>query len=38
MPGYSELYFTDVNRGEFRKIGLLRAVCDYQYRPRRYRS
>ncbi|HTX43706.1 MAG TPA: undecaprenyl diphosphate synthase family protein [Methanocella sp.] len=33
---YSELYFTDVNWDEFRKIDLLRAVRDYQYRQRRY--
>jgi undecaprenyl diphosphate synthase len=35
---YSELYFTDVNWDEFRKIDLLRAVRDYQYRQRRYGS
>lgn len=33
---YSELYFTDVNWEEFRKIDLLRAIRDYQYRQRRY--
>lgn len=33
---YSELYFTDVNWEEFRKIDLLRAVRDYQFRQRRY--
>jgi undecaprenyl diphosphate synthase len=33
---YTELYFTDVNWEEFRKIDLLRAVRDYQYRQRRY--
>ena len=33
---YSELYFTDVNWDEFRKIDLLRAIRDYQYRQRRY--
>ena len=35
---YSELYFTDVNWEEFRKIDLLRAIRDYQYRQRRYGS
>ncbi len=35
---YSELYFTDVNWDEFRKIDLLRAIRDYQYRQRRYGS
>ncbi len=35
---YSELYFTDVNWEEFRRIDLLRAVRDYQYRQRRYGS
>ncbi|WP_174591536.1 undecaprenyl diphosphate synthase family protein [Methanocella conradii] len=35
---YSELYFTDVNWEEFRKIDLMRAVRDYQYRQRRYGS
>jgi undecaprenyl diphosphate synthase len=35
---YSELYFTDVNWEQFRKIDLLRAVRDYQYRQRRYGS
>ena len=33
---YSELYFTDVNWEEFRKVDLLRAVRDYQYRQRRF--
>jgi undecaprenyl diphosphate synthase len=33
---YSELYFTDVNWEDFRKIDLLRAVRDYQYRQRRF--
>jgi undecaprenyl diphosphate synthase len=33
---YSELYFTDVNWEEFRKIDLLRAIRDYQYRQRRF--
>lgn len=33
---YSELYFTDINWEEFRKIDLLRAIRDYQYRQRRY--
>ncbi len=33
---YSELYFTDVNWEDFRKIDLLRAIRDYQYRQRRY--
>ncbi len=35
---YSELYFTDVNWEEFRRIDLMRAVRDYQYRQRRYGS
>jgi undecaprenyl diphosphate synthase len=35
---YSELYFTDVNWDEFRRIDLLRAIRDYQYRQRRYGS
>ncbi len=33
---YSELYFTDVNWEDFRKIDLHRAVRDYQYRQRRF--
>lgn len=33
---YSELYFTDVNWEDFRKIDLLRAIRDYQHRQRRY--
>jgi undecaprenyl diphosphate synthase len=33
---YSELYFADVNWEDFRKIDLLRAVRDYQYRQRRF--
>ena len=33
---YSELYFTDVNWEEFRKVDLLRAVRDYQLRQRRF--
>ncbi|OPY28243.1 MAG: Tritrans,polycis-undecaprenyl-diphosphate synthase (GGDP specific) [Methanocella sp. PtaU1.Bin125] len=33
---YSELYFTDVNWENFRKIDLLRAIRDYQYRQRRF--
>ncbi len=33
---YSELYFTDVNWNDFRKIDLLRAIRDYQTRERRY--
>lgn len=33
---YSELYFTDVNWEDFRKIDLLRAIRDYQFRQRRY--
>lgn len=33
---YSELFFTDVNWNEFRKIDLLRALRDYQTRKRRY--
>lgn len=33
---YSELYFTDVNWEDFRKIDLMRAIRDYQYRQRRF--
>jgi undecaprenyl diphosphate synthase len=33
---YSELYFTDINWEDFRKIDLLRAIRDYQYRQRRF--
>ena len=33
---YSELYFTDVNWKEVRKIDLLRVIRDYQKRQRRY--
>ena len=33
---YSELFFTDVNWDEFRKVDLLMALRDYQTRKRRY--
>jgi undecaprenyl diphosphate synthase len=33
---YSEFYFTDVNWINFRKIDLLRAVRDFQWRERRF--
>lgn len=33
---YSELYFTDVDWGNFRKMDLLRAIRDYQKRQRRF--
>ncbi|MBA7526855.1 (2Z,6E)-farnesyl diphosphate synthase [subsurface metagenome] len=33
---YSEFYFTDVNWTKFRKIDLLRAVRDFQWRERRF--
>ncbi len=33
---YSEFYFTDVNWVKFRKIDLLRAVRDFQWRERRF--
>ncbi|AKB17390.1 MULTISPECIES: undecaprenyl diphosphate synthase family protein [unclassified Methanosarcina] len=33
---YSELYFTDVNWKEIRKIDLLRVIRDFQKRQRRY--
>ncbi len=33
---YSEFYFTDVNWQNFRKIDLLRAVRDFQWRERRF--
>jgi len=33
---YSEFYFTDVNWVNFRKIDLLRAVRDFQWRERRF--
>lgn len=33
---YSELYFTDVNWEEFRRLDLLRVIRDYQKRQRRY--
>jgi len=33
---YSELYFTDVNWSDFRKVDLLRAVRDFQRRQRRF--
>ncbi|MDP3104098.1 MAG: undecaprenyl diphosphate synthase family protein [Candidatus Methanoperedens sp.] len=33
---YSELYFTDVNWMDFRKIDFLRAIRDYQRRQRRF--
>jgi undecaprenyl diphosphate synthase len=33
---YSELYFTDVNWKDVRKVDLLRAIRDFQKRKRRY--
>jgi undecaprenyl diphosphate synthase len=33
---YSELYFTDVNWKDFRKLDLLRLIRDFQKRQRRY--
>lgn len=33
---YSELYFTDVNWKEYRKLDLLRSIRDFQKRQRRY--
>lgn len=33
---YSELYFTDVNWKDFRKLDLLRIIRDFQKRQRRY--
>lgn len=33
---YSELFFSDINWKEFRKVDLLRALRDYQLRKRRY--
>ena len=33
---YSEFYFTDVNWSGFRKIDLLRAIRDFQWRERRF--
>ena len=33
---YSELYFTEVNWRNFRKVDLLRAIRDYQSRQRRF--
>ncbi|MCZ7396964.1 MAG: polyprenyl diphosphate synthase [Candidatus Methanoperedens sp.] len=33
---YSELYFTDVNWQDFRKLDFLRAIRDYQKRQRRF--
>jgi len=33
---YSELYFTDVNWSDFRKVDLLRAIRDFQGRQRRF--
>jgi len=33
---YSEFYFTDVNWAKFRKIDILRAVRDFQWRERRF--
>lgn len=36
QSAYSELYFTDVNWPEFRKIDFLRAIRSYQRRGRRF--
>lgn len=36
QAAYSELYFTDVNWPELRKIDFLRAIRDYQGRERRF--
>jgi undecaprenyl diphosphate synthase len=33
---YSELFFTDVNWCRFRRLDLLRTLCNYQSRIRRY--
>jgi undecaprenyl diphosphate synthase len=33
---YSELYFTEVNWANFRRMDLLRAIRDYQKRQRRH--
>lgn len=33
---YSELFFTDINWGRFRRVDFLRALRDYQSRGRRY--
>ncbi|WP_269850430.1 undecaprenyl diphosphate synthase family protein [Methanosarcina horonobensis] len=33
---YSELYFTDVNWNNVRKIDLMRVIRDFQKRQRRY--
>jgi undecaprenyl diphosphate synthase len=33
---YSELYFTDVNWGEFRERDYLRAIREYKRRSRRF--
>ena len=33
---YSELYFTDMNWLDFRKIDFLRAIRDFQRRQRRF--
>ncbi|MEA5038148.1 Ditrans,polycis-undecaprenyl-diphosphate synthase ((2E,6E)-farnesyl-diphosphate specific) [bioreactor metagenome] len=33
---YSELFFTDINWGSFRKVDYLRALRDYQARGRRF--
>lgn len=33
---YSELYFTDVNWADFRKLDLMRVIRDFQKRQRRY--
>jgi undecaprenyl diphosphate synthase len=33
---YSELYFTDVNWFDFRKVDFLRVIRDYQKRQRRF--
>lgn len=36
QAAYSELYFTDVNWTNFRKIDFLRAIRDFQRRARRF--
>jgi undecaprenyl diphosphate synthase len=36
QAAYSELYFTDVNWIDFRKIDFLRAIRDFQRRARRF--
>ncbi|MCD6145172.1 MAG: undecaprenyl diphosphate synthase family protein, partial [Methanosarcinales archaeon] len=33
---YSELYFTDVNFTDMRRLDFLRIIRDYQKRQRRY--